>query len=144
MPLNTEWAVAARNARLSGLATQAASGFLDLYSGTQPATGDATVTGVMLASLALPASPFAAPTSGSMANNSALSGTGTTGATGSGTAAGYAVLFKSDHATVLGMFSVGTSAANITLPSTTITTGETVSIAIGAFVVTDDASVLNQ
>lgn len=134
---NSQWSTTARNARLAAINTQAASGFLDFQSGAQPANGDAAVTGTQLCSVALGATPFATPSAGAMSNNGALSCTGTAGATGTGTTAGYVVLYKTDHTTVLWMGSVGTASANINMATTTISTGLTVNIANGAWTVND-------
>lgn len=139
--LNSQWSTTARNARMSAISTASASGFLDFYSGTQPANADAAVTGTQLCSVSLGASPWNAPASGSMTNAGALSCSGTAGAGSGGTTATYAVLYKSDHTTVLGMFSVGTSGANINMATTTISTGLTVNIAGGALTLSDPGSV---
>lgn len=139
--VNSQWSTTARNARLSAISTASANGFLDFESGAQPANADAAVTGTQLCSVSLGASPWNAPASGSMTNAGALSCTGTAGAGSGGTAAGYAVLYKSDHTTVLGMFSVGTSGANINMGTTTISTGLTVNIASGALTLSDPGSV---
>jgi hypothetical protein len=137
---NTQWATAAQNARLSAISTLAANGYLAYYSGSQPANGNASITGTLLCVIKLGATPFNAPSSGTMTNNGAITCTGTSGATGTGTAAGYAILFKSDSSSVIGMTNVGTSSSGIVLPSTTITTGESVSIPSGSMTITDNAS----
>lgn len=142
--LNSQWSTTAQNARLSAISTQAVNGFVDFQSGTQPANANSAVTGTQLCSISLGATPFAAPSSGTMSNGSTYSCTGTAGAGGAGTAAGYVVMYKADHTTVLWMGSVGTASANVVIPSTTITTGLTVSIASGAFVITDNSAISGQ
>lgn len=139
MAVNTQWAIAGRNAFLSGgLAAALASGFCDIYSGAQPANGDTAVAGTLLASGQLPATALNAAASG-QATNAAW--TLTAGATGT---AGYFVLYMSNHATVLGMGSIATATANMILPTTAIASGNTISIPSGTITFTADASVAGQ
>lgn len=141
---NSQWSTQAQNARLSSISTLVASGFLDIWSGTQPANANSapsTGGGSSLCSIAIGASPFSTPASGSMSNASTW--TCTAGTTGT---AGFAVLYKSGHTNsdVVWMGSVGTSGANLNLATTSISSGVTVSIASGAYVVNDNASISGQ
>lgn len=136
---NSQWATEAQNTRLSSIATLVASGFLDVYTGAQPANANSTVTGTLLCSIAIGATPFTTPASGAMSNASTWSCTA--GATGT---AGYYVLYKSNHTSVELMGSVGTSGANLNLATTAISSGVTVSIASGGYVINDNATISGQ
>jgi len=133
--LNSQWSTTAQNDRLAAINTDAASGFLDVYTGAQPANGNATVTGTLLCSWTLGATAFHAPSSGTMTSNGALSCTA--GNTGT---AGYAMLYKSNHTTVLWMGSIGTSGANLNLVTTSITSGVVLTLADAAFTLSDVAA----
>jgi len=133
--LTSQWSTTAQNDRLAAINTDAASGFLDVYTGAQPANANAAVTGTLLCSWALGATAFHAPSSGTMTSNGALSCT----AGNSGTA-GYAVLYKSNHTTVLWMGSIGTSGANLNLVTTTIASGVQLTLADAAFTLSDVAA----
>ncbi len=111
-------------AEIAAIATLLNSGFLDIYSGTQPAL-DGTITGTRLARLTLNATSFGAAT------DSAGVITATAGAITSDTAAvagtaGYFALMKSDGTTHVATGSVGTSGADLNLNSLTIAGGATV------------------
>lgn len=137
--LNSQWSTLAQNTRLSSISTAASSGFVDIYTGAQPANANATITGTLLCSLPLGATAFKAPSSGTMVNNGAISCV----ASATGTA-GYGVMYKSDHTSVLWMGSVGTSAANLIVPTVAISSGVTVSLADAAYTITDNASLAGQ
>jgi hypothetical protein len=101
------------------------SGFIKVYSGTQPALNGA-VTGTLLVSMTFGATAFPAATA------SAGTVTATANAITSGTAvatntAGYFALVKSDNATVVATGSVGTSGADLNLNTLSITSSNTVS-----------------
>ena len=134
--MNSQWSTTARNDRLAALNTAAATGFLDVYTGAQPATGDTAVSGTVLVSIALAATAFHTPSAGTMTNNGALSGV----ASATGTA-GYCIIFASNHTTVLWMGSVGTSGANLNLSTLAISSGVTVSVADAAVTITDFGSI---
>lgn len=130
--MNSQWSTAAQNDRLAAINTDASSGFIDIYTGAQPANGNASVTGTLLCSLPLGSTAFHTPSSGTMTNNGAISCT----ASATGTA-GYVVMYKSNHTTVLWMGSVGTSAANLVLATTSISSGITVNLADAALTISD-------
>jgi hypothetical protein len=115
-----------------------ASGFVDIYTGAQPSTGDSSVTGTKLVSLSMGSTAVNSPSSGAMTNKD---WNGTAIATGT---AGYFVMYESDHATVLMMGSVGTSGCNLNLGTTTINSADVVDVANAAFTITEDASVSGQ
>lgn len=133
--LSSQWSTTAQNDRLAAINTDAASGFLDVYTGTQPANANATVTGTRLCSWTLGATAFHTPSSGTMTSNGALSCT----ASASGTA-GYVVLYKADHTTVLWMGSAGTGTFNVNLVTTTIASGVQLTLADAAFTLSDVAA----
>jgi len=137
--LNSQWSTAEQNSRLAAVNTDASSGFVDIYTGAQPANANATITGTLLCSLPLGATAFHTPSSGTMTNNGAISCV----ASATGTA-GYAIMYKSNHTSVMWMGSVGTSAANLIVPTTAISSGVTVSLADAAFTLTDNASISGQ
>jgi hypothetical protein len=116
-------------AALAALATElGASPLIKLYSGTFPATADASGAGLtLLATLTCSATPFPAAT-----QNSGTSAVATFNAITSATAAatGTATTFRLTSAagTVYGQGSVGTSAADLILNTTSITSGSTVAI----------------
>lgn len=136
MTLNSQWSTTARNDRLAALATAAQGGSLKIYTGAQPANGDAALTGTLLASLAFDTTEFSTPSAGAMSNADIW--TATASATGT---AGYCAIVASDGTTVLWMGSVGTSGCNLNLATTAISSGVTVSIASGGFTVNDQAAI---
>ncbi len=100
MALNPSFSTGYRDELLDGvdsMATKFANGFLDIFSGSQPADADATEgAGVLLASVLLPAAPFAAAAVGG-----AIAKLGTwedTSANATGTAAWFR-LYDSGHVT---------------------------------------------
>lgn len=111
-------AVAARAALLN-------SGFLELYTGSQPAL-DGSLTGTLLVTLTFGSTAFGTPTAAggtvTAVANPITSGT----AVANGTAAYYA-LVKSDGTTVVLTGTVGTSGADFNMNSTAISSGATVS-----------------
>lgn len=124
MSSNVHIAVAARNAALDGGLNLANSGFIKIYSGTQPATGDTALSGnTLLATLTFASTAFAAASSGSKTANAIGSDTN---AANTGTATFFR-MFKSDNTTTLGDGSVGTSSADMIITTTSIVAGETVS-----------------
>jgi hypothetical protein len=129
MALNTRISVAAENAAVNAItALIGASGFLDIYDGTQPTNPDTALGAqVKLARLALSATAFASAAAGSAAANTITSGTAL--ATGTAT---WATFVTSGGTRVFDV-SVGTSGANINLNSVAIQTGATVSVTSFSF-----------
>lgn len=100
------------------------TGYLRIYSGSQPANADTALGAqVLLATLRFNATAFPASTNGVLTANAITSDTN---AVAGGTASFFRA-FKSDGTTVLMDGTVGTSAANMILPTTTISAGQTVS-----------------
>lgn len=101
------------------------SGFLDIYSGAQPAL-NGSEAGTRLAHLTFGATAFGGATaSGGTVTATANAITSDTSAV-AGTA-GHFVLHKSDGTTIVATGSVGTSGADLNLNSLTISGGATVS-----------------
>lgn len=107
------------------------SGFLEIWSGAQPAL-NGSLTGTKLAKLSLSATAFATATASAgtvTANANAI--TASAGlATGT---AGYFALLASNDTTVVATGSVGTSAADLVLSSLAITAAQ---VSITSFAVT--------
>lgn len=126
--------------RDAGLDTQldrmdagAGPGTIKIYSGSQPADGDAAETGTLLATFTC-ADPAWAPATGGVKTLDADPDLTTT-ATADGTA-GWARCEDSTGANVMDG-SVGTSGADFIISSTSLTTGQTVNLTSGT--VTDPA-----
>ena len=112
--------VAIRNAQLSAKATAiGASGTLKIFTGAEPANCAAADPAGLLCTIALPASPFAAPSAGSMAKASVWS----VAAAATGTAASFRIY---DGSAVCHM--QGAIPADMTLDNTSIATGQTVTV----------------
>jgi len=124
MAMNTQLADATVNAQANTLAALLNTGYLRIYSGTQPATADTALAGnTLLAELRFNATAAPNAVSGLLTFN-AITADSSAKATGTAT---FFRAFKSDGATVVLDGSVGTSAANMIIASTSISTGQTVS-----------------
>lgn len=102
------------------------SGFIKIYTGSQPALNGA-VTGTLLVTLTFGATAFATSTasSGTVTATANSITSGTAGNTGT---AGYFALVKSDTTTVVATGTVGTSGCDLNLNSTAISSGANVSV----------------
>lgn len=121
----------ARNTSLSnGLQTAWNGGFMDLYTGAQPANADSAVTGTLLATVTLPATAFNAAASGSIT----LQGTWQcASAAATGTAGYFRMRLSGDaggaSATLVRMQgSVGTVGTDLILNNASISVGQQVTI----------------
>lgn len=101
------------------------SGFLRIYTGTQPALNGA-ITGTQLASLTFSATAFpaAVAAAGTVTATANAITSGTAGNTGT---AGYHGLLASNGTTIVGTGSVGLSGSDLNMNTLSITTGNTVS-----------------
>lgn len=116
------YVAALRNAQLDALTTQVgASALLRIYSGTRPATGGTETT--VLAELTCNAT-FAPAASGGVLTLNAITADSSANATG--TASWFRILTSGAVAKIDG--DVSTSASDLNLNSTSITSGGTVSI----------------
>jgi hypothetical protein len=109
------------------------SGFLNIYTGAQPAL-DGAVTGTLLASLTFSATAFPAATASAGTVTATANPIGNAIAANTGTA-GYFALLKSDDATVVATGAVGTTASDLNLSTLSITAGQTVSCS--SFLITE-------
>lgn len=121
MALNPKLSLASRHLALNAALDVCNGGFMDIYTGSQPADPDAAPTGTKLARLALNATAFAAAAAGSKVANAISPAAGLADGT-----AGYYRLLKSDGTTGVWDGSVGLSASNLVLNSIEIRLGATV------------------
>lgn len=105
---------------LTTLIDTGGAGSIQIYTGSAPATPETSPTGTLLVTLTMSATSFPAAASGSMTANAITSGT----AVATGTA-GYARLING-AGTCVGLLTVGVSGTELTIPSTSITTGQTI------------------
>lgn len=124
MALNTQLSNAVVNAQADALGSLLNNGYLRLYSGSQPATADTAVSSqTLLAELRFGATAFPSASNGVLTANAI---TADSSADASGTATWFRAL-KSDGTTAVLDGTVGTSAANMIIATTTITLAQTVS-----------------
>lgn len=121
-----------RNAMLSALNTAANAGAaaatIEVRSGTQPANADAADVGTVLATFTCADPAFETPASGVMDLDANPDLTATAAATGT---ASWARMKDSDGNVVFDG-SVGTSGADFIITSTSIVSGQTVTLTVGA------------
>jgi hypothetical protein len=130
-------AVAGRNAGLDAALDRANAGAgpgtIKIYSGSQPATADTAETGTLLVTFTLADPAFAAASAGVKDLDADPDLSAAAAATG---IAGWARCEDSDGVNVFDG-SVGTSASDFIINSTSITSGQTVNLTLGS--VTDPA-----
>ncbi len=112
-------------ASVNSVAALLNGGFLNIYTGSQPAL-NGSVTGTLLASLTFSATAFPSATASAGTVTATANPIGNAFAAATGTA-GYHALLKSDAATVVATGSVGTSGADLNLSTLSILAGQTVS-----------------
>lgn len=124
MASNPQFSTALRNAWNDALtAAIGASGFLDIYAGTEPANvGTAITTQTLLAHLPL-SSAFAPASSGGVLTANAIT---TANAVASGTASFFRL--TTSAGTAVGQGTVGTSSSDLNLVTTTIVSSQPVSV----------------
>jgi len=125
MPSNLKYKASLKNARLDRITTDiGSSGLLRIYSGTQPASPDASLSGnTLLAELALSSTFAAGAASGVLTANSI---TADSSADNTGTAAWFTLTTSGGTRQVDG--SVGTSGSDLNLNTTSIVSGAQVSV----------------
>lgn len=124
MALNTQMADATVNAQADALSDLLDNGYLRIYDGTQAATADTALGAqVLLAELRFNATAAPAASGGVLTFNAITSDSS---ANATGTASWFRCL-KSDGSTVVMDGSVGTSAANLILATTSIVAAQVVS-----------------
>src|SRR5262245_35334928 len=124
MANNPFLADAAAKAAADAVCALANGGTIQIRSGAQPANANAAATGTLLVTLTFSATAFGAASTSGVATANAI---GSANAVASGTAAWFRA-FKSDGTTAVFDGSVGTSAADLVLSSTAITSGGNVAI----------------
>src|SRR4051794_8345765 len=124
MASNLKMATGTRNKMLDGITTAAGnSGFIKLYTGTQPADANTALSGnTLLATLTCNATFAPSGTSGTLTLNSITSDTN---AAATGTATFFRML-KSDATTVVLDGTVGTSGCDLNLNTVSIVAAATV------------------
>jgi hypothetical protein len=130
MASNLKYSNGTRDAQQTGLITYAGSGsIIRLYDGTQPANANTAIsTQVLLVSLTI-SGAF-----GTDSNGTITLGTVTNGTAVASSTATFFRIFKSDGTTVVMDGSVGTSGADLNLNTTTISSGQVVSITAGTII----------
>lgn len=130
MASNLKYSNGTRDAQQQGLITYAGSGaIIHLYTGTQPVDANTALSGnTLIASLSISGS-FGTDSNGTLTISSVSSAT----AVASGTVTFFRIT-KSDDSTVVMDGSVGTSNADMVLNTTTINSGESVSISSGTII----------
>jgi hypothetical protein len=130
MASNLKYSNGTRDAQQNGLITYAGTGsIIRLYDGTQPTNANTAIsTQTLLVSLTV-AGSFGTDSNGTITIGSVTSGT----AVASSTATFFRIV-KSDGTTVVMDGSVSTSGADMNLNTTTIASGQTVSISAGTII----------
>lgn len=124
MANNTHVALASVNLALDAALNVLNGGFLEIYTGAQPATPDVAVSNqTKLAKLSLGATAFTAAAAGAKAANAITA----SAALATGTAAWFRA-FKSDDSIAVIDGTVGTSGCDLNLNDVAITTGGTVQV----------------
>ena len=131
MASNLKFATATRNKMLDGITTAAGnSGFIKIYSGTQPADANTALSGnTLLATLTCNATFAPSASAATLTLNAVASDTN---AAATGTAAFFRML-KSDASTVVMDGTVGTSGCDLNLNTTSIVSGATVACTSAVF-----------
>jgi hypothetical protein len=105
--------------------------YIDIYSGTQPATPETALSGnTVLVTGIFAATAFGTPTYGSSKMSASASFTAASYAPAATGTASFARVTKSDHTTVICDLTCGTSGTDIIMGSTSITTGVNVSFTL--------------
>lgn len=140
-PFWSDTAISGSSGALATICSKLNSGKIKLYSGSQPAGGNSSITGTLLSTLTFGATAFGTPSASGSEGSRVVTATANaitsdTNAAATGTA-GYFVLEESDGTTVIGMGSVGTSGCDLNLNTTSIVAGATVSISAFTFTQTE-------
>ena len=121
MANNPLWYDSAVNGVTGNASCSLNSGFIAIYTGSQPALNGA-LTGTQIVEMTFGNPAFGASSGGTATANAITSGTATSTNT-----AGYFALLKSDNATVVMTGTVGTSGADLNFNSLNIANGASVS-----------------
>lgn len=127
MAANIKYSIVLNQARLAAIVTAIGSaGTLKIYDGTQPASPDTAVGAQVLLSTHTCGSPFAPASSSAHPSVLTANAIGSATAAATSTATWFRIASSGGTAGVDG--SVGTATADLILNSTSITSGQTVSI----------------
>lgn len=132
MAKNTQKTNLAVNTEANALAALCNTGYIRIYDGAQPATGDTAIGAqVQLAELRFGATAFAAAVAGVLTAN-AITDDASADATGT---ASWFRIFKSDGTTAVFDGSVGTATSNMIVATTSFVAGAVISISSFTFTV---------
>jgi hypothetical protein len=123
-------------AEANAIAPEMNGGFIEIYSGTQPATANTALSGnTLLVTLTYSATAFGSAAAGGVITANAIT-SGTAVATGT---ASFARVFESNGTTVVEDMTVGVSGsgASLILATTAIVAGEVVAISSETFTATE-------
>jgi hypothetical protein len=124
MASNLSLAANTAKVMLNAITTIASAGYIEIFSGTQPASSDTGITTqVELVSLPLNSTAFGTPASGQMSAGAITPAT----AIATGTASWFR-MYETDGTTAIMDGSVGTSGCDLNLVSTTITSGDIIGV----------------
>lgn len=121
--MTTRVADAVRNAQVAAAGALLNGGYIEIRTGSQPATVATAASGTLLGTLTLNATAFGAASGGSAAANAI---TGDTSADATGTAGWFRAYTSGGVATIDG--AVGTSGQELNLNSVSIVAGGTINI----------------
>lgn len=125
MSKNTQLTTLAVNTEADAFAALMNDGYLDIYDGSQPANGDVAISGQTLGvSIRFGAPAFLPAVAGLIAANPMTPGV----IAASINPATWGRVYRSDHVTPVMDVSVGTSDANVVLPTTNLVAGVTVTV----------------
>ena len=136
MALNTQLSDAAANAACNALTALVNSGSIKIYTGTQPANGNAGLSGnTLLATLPLNSTAFGSAAAGAAALNAS-------GVSASAGNTGTATWFRVCNSSGTGIWdgSIGTSGCNINLNSTSVQSGAAVTVTAYTFTIAEAGS----
>lgn len=122
--MTIQYSTAHRTADMTDLVTKlGTTGYLLIYSGSAPANCGTAASGTLLASLPL-SNPVGTVTNGVLT----LSAVTAAAAAATGTAGYFRLCTDSSGATCVAQGTVGTTGADLNFPSTSFTSGETISV----------------
>lgn len=131
MAYNPHWSINEINTAMNARMTAFNSGYIQVYTGTQPTNPDTALSGnTLLVTLTFSSTAFGASSGGVATANTITAGT----AVANGTAT-FARCFKSDDSTAIFDGSVGATGGSFdfTIPSTTIASGQSISMSSFTF-----------
>lgn len=124
MASNVHVATTGRNGMVDNLAARLNSGFLKVYSGTQPANANTALSGNTL----LVTHGFASTAFGASSSGTATAGSISSGVIAASGTATFARLYESDGTTAVMDISVGASGCDLNYPTATFTQNVTATI----------------